>query len=97
MEPKSSAASYALHTIMGKMPTRWEPAIGIVRAQNAQELHDHWQKVSARWTELQEAGKIKSFADAGRAGALAGTREFEIARNSPRSTSPQRDRRSRAR
>ena len=61
MEPKSSAASHALHTIMAKMPTRWEPAIGIVRSSNAQELHDHWQKVAAKWSQLQEQGKIKSF------------------------------------
>ena len=61
MEPKSSAASYALHTIMDKMPTRWEPAIGIVRADNEQQLHDSWQKIAARWNELQEAGKIKGF------------------------------------
>ncbi len=33
MEPKSSAASYALHTIMDKMPTRWEPAIGMIKAE----------------------------------------------------------------
>ena len=38
MEPKSSAAGYALHTIMAKMPTRWEPAIGIVRATHPQQL-----------------------------------------------------------
>ncbi len=61
MEPRSSAASYALHTIMNKMPTRWEPAIGIVRAGNSQELHDSWQNIAAHWSELQEAGKIKSF------------------------------------
>ncbi|HMJ06255.1 MAG TPA: MMPL family transporter, partial [Chthoniobacterales bacterium] len=61
MEPKSSAASYALHTIMEKMPSRWEPAIGIVRAQNAQELHDRWQKIAAHWGTLQAAGKIKGF------------------------------------
>jgi hypothetical protein len=60
MEPKSSAASYALHTIMAKMPTRWEPAIGIVQASNAQELHDHWQKILARWTELQEAARSRA-------------------------------------
>jgi predicted exporter len=61
MEPKSSAASHALHTIMGKMPTRWEPAIGIIRSSNVQELHDHWQRVAAHWAQLQEQGKIKSF------------------------------------
>lgn len=61
MEPKSSDAGHALHTIMAKMPARWEPAIGIVRAQNAQELHDDWQKIAAHWAELQEQGKIKSF------------------------------------
>src|SRR5439155_15226655 len=61
MEPKQSDASYALHTIMNKMPTRWEPAIGIVHAHDEQQLHDSWQKVAAHWQELQDAGKIKSF------------------------------------
>ncbi len=61
MEPKSSEAGYALHTIMEKMPARWEPAIGIVQATGAQQLHDDWQKISAHWAELQAAGKIKSF------------------------------------
>ena len=62
MEPKESDAGHALHTIMDKMPTRWEPAIGIVKAANAQQLHDYWQKVAAHWATLQQAGKIKSFA-----------------------------------
>ncbi|MBA3272328.1 MAG: MMPL family transporter, partial [Chthoniobacterales bacterium] len=62
MEPKSSAAGHALHTIMDKMPTRWEPAIGIIQSANAQQLHDYWQKVAAHWGKLQEEGKIKSFA-----------------------------------
>ncbi|MFL6568599.1 MAG: MMPL family transporter, partial [Chthoniobacterales bacterium] len=61
MEPKQSDASYALHTIMNKMPTRWEPAIGIVHAHDEQQLHDSWQKVAAHWQELQDAGTIKSF------------------------------------
>jgi predicted RND superfamily exporter protein len=61
MEPKRSDAGYALKTIMEKMPTRWEPVIGMVKAQNAQELHDYWQKVEPRWRELQDAGKIKNF------------------------------------
>ena len=61
MEPKSSAASHALHTIMDKMPTRWEPAIGIIRAENAQQLHEYWQKIATKWQQLQRAGKIKSF------------------------------------
>jgi predicted RND superfamily exporter protein len=61
MEPKRSDAGYALKTIMEKMPSRWEPVIGIVRASNAQQLHDYWQKVHARWNDLQTAGTIKSF------------------------------------
>jgi predicted RND superfamily exporter protein len=61
MEPKRSDAGYALKTIMEKMPSRWEPVIGIVKAENAQQLHDYWQKVAAHWNELQVAGKIKSF------------------------------------
>ncbi|MDQ6809983.1 MAG: MMPL family transporter, partial [Verrucomicrobiota bacterium] len=61
MEPKRSDAGYALSTIMQKMPTRWEPAIGIIESRNEQEMHDYWQKVAAHWTDLQKAGKIKSF------------------------------------
>ena len=61
MEPKRSDAGYALKTIMEKMPSRWEPVIGIVKAANAQQLHDYWQKVAAHWNDLQVAGKIKSF------------------------------------
>src|SRR5215212_5877752 len=61
MEPKSSAAGYALHTIMNKMPARWEPALAIVQANDPQQLHDGWQKIAAHWSELQEAGRIKSF------------------------------------
>jgi hypothetical protein len=62
MEPKSSDAGHALHTIMAKMPTRWEPAIAIVQSADAQQQHDYWQQVSAHWSTLQEQGKIKSFA-----------------------------------
>src|ERR1700730_10838840 len=61
LEPKNSRAGRALHAIMEKMPTRWEPVLAIVRAPNAQELHDDWQKSSAHWAELQQAGKIKGF------------------------------------
>jgi len=61
MEPKRSDAGYALKTIMEKMPTRWEPVIGMVKAENAQQLHDYWQKVEPRWREVQAAGKIKGF------------------------------------
>ena len=61
MEPKRSDAGYALKTIMEKMPTRWEPVIGMIKAENAQQLHDYWQKVEPRWRELQTAGKIKGF------------------------------------
>jgi predicted RND superfamily exporter protein len=61
MEPKRSDAGYALKTIMEKMPTRWEPVIGMIKADNAQQLHDYWQKVEPRWSALQAAGKIKGF------------------------------------
>src|SRR3954447_22661512 len=61
MEPKRSDAGYALKTIMQKMPTRWEPVIGMVKAENAEQLHDYWQKVELRWAALQESGKIKGF------------------------------------
>ena len=61
LEPRNSRASQALQAIMAKMPTRWEPVLAIVRARNTQELHDDWQKISAHWTELQKAGKLKGF------------------------------------
>ncbi|HWY41681.1 MAG TPA: MMPL family transporter [Chthoniobacterales bacterium] len=61
LEPRNSRASQALQAIMREMPTRWEPVLGIVRARDAQELHDNWQKISAHWFELQRAGKLKGF------------------------------------
>src|SRR5437588_1524770 len=61
LEPKNSRAGRALQAIMEKMPSRWEPVLAIVRARDAQELHDDWQKVSAHWAGLEQAGKIKSF------------------------------------
>src|SRR3954451_11955285 len=61
MEPKRSDAGYALKTIMEKMPTRWEPVIGMIKAENAEQLHDYWQKVELRWAALQASGKVKGF------------------------------------
>ena len=41
---------------MQKMPLRWEPVLGIVRASNEQQLHDSWKaifaalgRVATRW------------------------------------------------
>src|SRR5215468_137118 len=61
LQPKNVRASQTLDTIMKKMPVRWEPVLAIVRATNAQELHDYWQKTSERWREVQAAGRIKNF------------------------------------
>ena len=61
MEPKNSRAGTALSLIMEKMPVRWEPVLGIVRAANEQQLHDFWKTIAQHWAELQGAGKIKSF------------------------------------
>ncbi len=61
MEPTNSRASYALHTIMNKLPTRWEPVTGIIRANNAQQLHDYWSLVESHWRDLQQRGIIKGF------------------------------------
>src|SRR5256714_10606685 len=61
MEPKRSDAGYALKMIMEKMPTRWEPVIGMIKAENAQQLHDYWRKVEPGWPALRAAGKIKGF------------------------------------
>jgi predicted RND superfamily exporter protein len=61
LEPKNSRAGTALSLIMQKMPVRWEPVLGIVRASNEQQLYDFWKAISQHWAELQRAGKIKSF------------------------------------
>ncbi len=61
MEPKNSRAGTALSLIMQKMPVRWEPVLGIVRAANEQQLHDSWKALSQHWAELQRAGTIKGF------------------------------------
>jgi predicted RND superfamily exporter protein len=61
LEPRNSQAGHALEAIMRKMPTRWEPVLAILRAQDAQQLHDHWRKIAAHWGELQRSGKIKGF------------------------------------
>src|SRR5213595_2568739 len=61
LEPKNSRAGTALSLIMQKMPVRWEPVLGIVRASDEQELHDSWKAISQHWAELQHAAKIKSF------------------------------------
>jgi len=61
LEPRNSRASQALQAIMEKMPTRWEPVLAIVRAGDAEELHHDWRKISAHWSELQKAGKLKGF------------------------------------
>jgi predicted RND superfamily exporter protein len=61
LEPKNSRAGYALQEILHKMPARWEPVLAIVRAQDRQQLHEAWQKISAHWGDLQRAGKLKGF------------------------------------
>jgi predicted RND superfamily exporter protein len=61
LQPKKSQAGEALAAIMSNMPVHWEPVLVIVRAPDAQRLHDDWKTISAHWSELQAAGKIKSF------------------------------------
>ncbi len=61
MEPKHSRAGTALSLIMEKMPVRWEPVLGVLRAANAQQLHDYWKALSQHWAQLQRDGKIKGF------------------------------------
>ena len=61
MEPKSSAAGHALAVIMAKMPVRWEPVLGIVRAPNEEQLHEDWEKIEAHWRNLKQTGAIRSF------------------------------------
>ena len=61
LQPKNIGASRALEEIMHKMTVHWEPVLAIVRGATPQELHDYWQKISARLRQLQATGKIKSF------------------------------------
>src|SRR5438270_8287517 len=76
MEPKRSDAGYALKAIMQKMPTRWEPVIGMIKGQDEQQLHDYWQRVAAHWADVQRAGQIKSFSTPA-ALAMSPRRELE--------------------
>ena len=61
MEPKSSEAGHALAVIMAKMPVRWEPVLGIVRAPNEEQLHEDWQKIETHWRSLEQTRAIRSF------------------------------------
>jgi len=61
LQPKNIQANRALEVIMHRMPVHWEPVLAIVLGANPQELHDAWQKIAAHWSDLQTAGKIKSF------------------------------------
>src|SRR5437763_10683881 len=61
LQPQTRRAGTALSLIMQKMPVRWEPVLGIVRASNEQQLHDFWKAISQHWAALQRAGNIKSF------------------------------------
>jgi uncharacterized protein len=61
LEPKNSRAGTALSLIMEKMPLRWEPVLGIIRAASEQQLHDFWKATSQHWSDLQRDGKIKSY------------------------------------
>jgi len=62
LEPKNSRAAEAAASNYGKNAD----ALGAGACDRAwhataQELHDDWQRITAHWTELQQAGKIKGF------------------------------------
>ena len=62
MEPKRSDAGLRAQDHHGENAD----ALGAghrhgARREDAQQLHDYWQKVEPRWAELQAAGKIKGF------------------------------------
>ena len=62
LEPKDSKAGFALRTIIAKMPAaRTEPVLVVVDAEDAQQFHDRWGKLSEKWTALVQQGAIKSF------------------------------------
>src|SRR2546430_8002705 len=61
LQPKNIRASRALEEISTRRPGAGEQILTIVQPVNPQELHDYWQKISARLRELQAAGKIKRF------------------------------------
>jgi uncharacterized protein len=61
LQPRNLRANQALEEIMHTMPVRWEPVLAIVHGANPQQLHDDWQKLTAHWKDLQQAGKIKGF------------------------------------
>ena len=54
-------ASAALHTIQEAFPAAREPLLVLVDAQDAETCHTSWSKISAQWSALVAAGRIKSF------------------------------------
>lgn len=61
LEPKQSAAAKALKAITDSIPAIGEPIAIIVEANDAQDAHDRWQKLSAHLKTLVDQGVLRGF------------------------------------
>ena len=62
LEPKDSRAGFALRTISSKMTAGGvDPVLVIIGAKSAEEFHDRWTLVQARWSEMRDKGAIRNF------------------------------------
>jgi predicted RND superfamily exporter protein len=59
LEPKQSAAAQALKAITDSIPAIGEPIAVIVEANDAQDAHDRWVRLSAHLKTLLEEGKLR--------------------------------------
>jgi predicted RND superfamily exporter protein len=61
LEPKSSKASIALQTISTKLRAESDPMVVLVKADNAQQFHDRWERLSQRLKQALADKEIKYF------------------------------------
>jgi predicted RND superfamily exporter protein len=61
LEPKQSAAAQALKAITDSIPAIGEPIAIIVEANDAQDAHDRWKRLSAHLKILLEQGKLRGY------------------------------------
>jgi predicted RND superfamily exporter protein len=61
LEPKQSPAAEALKAITDSIPAIGEPLAIIVEANDAQDVHDRWKRLSAHLKTLLERGKLRGY------------------------------------
>jgi predicted RND superfamily exporter protein len=61
LEPRQSGAAQALRAIVDNIPAVGEPIAIIVEANDAQDAHDRWLRLSAHLKMLLEQGKLRGY------------------------------------